>query len=318
MYKECTQFMKSTPVIRILFFLCLALCLMPFVSAPIALAGGFLFNLFLGHPYERLNHQATGWLLKASVVGLGFGMTAHSAWMAGKDGFELTIGSVIIVLLLGALLGKFLSMSRKSSHLIASGTAICGGSAIAAVAPAVDASEKDTSVSLGVVFLLNSIALIIFPSIGHLMNLSQHQFGLWSAIAIHDTSSVVGAASAYGEEALRVATTVKMARALWIIPVALISAYLFGGKGKKCSIPWFIFVFMGAIALNSTMDVCRYFNGEVVDVSKKLLVVTLFLIGSGLSFEKMKSVGWKALILGVSLWVIISVSSLAVIMGTSH
>lgn len=310
--------MNSKPIaVRILFFLCLALCLAPFISAPIALAGGFLFNLLLGHPYERINHKATGFLLKGSVIGLGFGMTVHSAWMAGKDGIELTIGSVFLVLLLGVILGKLLSMNRKSSHLIASGTAICGGSAIAAVAPAVNASEKDTSVSLGVVFLLNSIALIIFPWIGHQLNLSQHQFGLWSAIAIHDTSSVVGAASSYGEEALQVATTVKMARALWIIPVALISAFAFGSKGKKLSIPWFIFLFVAAIALNSYVDICHYFNGGVVAVSKKLLVVTLFLIGAGLSFEKMKSVGWKALILGVSLWIVISISSLAVIMKTA-
>ncbi|MEG2328234.1 MAG: putative sulfate exporter family transporter, partial [Akkermansia sp.] len=299
---------------RFLFILCVLCCFTPWISAPIALVGGFLFNLLWGHPYERLNHKATGLLLKASVIGLGFGMTTQSAWDAGKNGFGLTVGSVIVVLLLGSLIGKWLSMPAKSSHLIASGTAICGGSAIAAVGPAVNASEKDISVSLGVIFLLNSIALIIFPSIGHLFDLSQHQFGLWSAIAIHDTSSVVGASSAYGEEALQVATTVKMARALWIIPVALVSALVFGGKGKKCKMPWFIFLFIFAIIANSYLPICQYVNGTIVEISKRALVVTLFLIGAGLSVDKMKSVGWKALILGVSLWIIISIASLFVIL----
>ena len=195
-------------------------------------------------------------------------------------------------------------MPRKSSHLVASGTAICGGSAIAAVAPAVNASEKEISVSLGVVFLLNAVALVVFPFIGHLLGLSQHQFGLWSAIAIHDTSSVVGAASAYGNEALEVATTVKLARALWIIPVSLLSAFLFKNKGKKISIPWFILFFILAMLANS------YLPG----ISTVAPAITLFLIGAGLSVEKIKSVGWKPLILGIILWITVSILSLLVIM----
>ena len=184
------------------FILALVFCATPYVSAPIALVGGFLFTLFFGHPYAKLNHKATNILLKASVVGLGFGMNVQSALQVGREGLGLTVASITTVLILGYLVGGWLKMPRKSSHLVASGTAICGGSAIAAVAPAVNASEKEISVSLGVVFLLNAVALVVFPFIGHLLGLSQHQFGLWSAIAIHDTSSVVGAASAYGNAAL--------------------------------------------------------------------------------------------------------------------
>lgn len=228
-----TRSARKTAVLKACFILCIALCATPYVSAPIALVGGFLFSLFWGHPFAKLNHKATGLLLKVSVVGLGFGMNVHSALQVGREGLELTVVSIALLLTLGYFVGRWLRMPRKSSHLVASGTAICGGSAIAAVAPAVDASEKEISVSLGVVFLLNSVALILFPAIGHLLGLTQHQFGMWSAIAIHDTSSVVGAASAYGSEALEVATTVKLARALWIIPVSLLSALLFRSKGRR-------------------------------------------------------------------------------------
>ena len=199
---------KKTVAVKAGFIIAIVLCATPYVSAPIALVGGFLFTLFFGHPFEKLNHKATNLLLKASVVGLGFGMNLDSALAAGRDGFWLTVCSITLVLTLGYFIGKRLGMPRRTSHLVASGTAICGGSAIAAVAPAVNASEKEMSVSLGVVFLLNAIALVVFPFIGHLLGLTQHQFGLWSAIAIHDTSSVVGAASAYGDEALMVATAV--------------------------------------------------------------------------------------------------------------
>lgn len=306
-------FSQNPTFLKVLFILALVLCTTPYISAPIALVGGFLFNLFLGHPFSRFNGKATSLLLKTSVVGLGFGMNIHTALAVGKEGLELTICSITIVLVLGYLIGKWLKMSRPASHLVAAGTAICGGSAIAAVAPAINASEKDISVSLGIIFLLNSIALLIFPVIGHLLNLSQYDFGLWSAIAIHDTSSVVGAASAYGEEALQVATTVKLGRALWIIPVTLLSAFLFKSKDKKIPIPWFIGYFILAMLANSYLPFVNLFNTQVVTISKATLVVTLFLIGSGLSVEKMKSVGWKPLVLGIILWVVISVLSLAAI-----
>lgn len=306
---------KKTVAVKAGFIIAIVLCATPYVSAPIALVGGFLFTLFFGHPFEKLNHKATNLLLKASVVGLGFGMNLDSALAAGRDGFWLTVCSITLVLTLGYFIGKRLGMPRRTSHLVASGTAICGGSAIAAVAPAVNASEKEMSVSLGVVFLLNAIALVVFPFIGHLLGLTQHQFGLWSAIAIHDTSSVVGAASAYGDEALMVATTVKLARALWIIPISLLSAVLFKSSGKKISIPWFIFFFILAMLANTYLPFVSTFGPAINSISKTALVVTLFLIGAGLSVEKIKSVGWKPLILGIILWVVVSVLSLIAIVN---
>lgn len=291
----------------------MVLCISGYVSSPVALVGGFLFSYFLGHPFLSLNSKAVNWLLKIAVVGLGFGMNLKETLAAGQDGFILTVFSISITLILGYFLGRLLKMNRKSSHLISSGTAICGGSAIAAVAPVINASEKDISISLGVIFLLNSIALIVFPPLGHLFGLSQHQFGLWCAIAIHDTSSVVGAAYTFGEEALKVATTVKLARALWIIPLSILSVFLFKGKGKSVKIPYFIFLFILAIIMNSYLAIPSVITGSITSISKSLLVLTLFLIGAGLSLDKIKSAGWKPMILGVSLWIFISISSILVI-----
>ena len=287
---------------KALFFFCIVLCATPYLSAPVALLGGFLFTFLLGHPFPKLSGKATGMLLKASVVGLGFGMNIHSALQVGREGLWLTIASISTVLVLGYVIGRWFHMRRKMSHLVAS------------VAPAVKANEKETSVSLGVVFLLNSVALLLFPLLGHWLGLTQHQFGLWSAIAIHDTSSVVGASSAYGSEALNVATTVKLARALWIIPVSLLSALLFRSSGKKVSIPWFIGFFIVAMLLNSYLPFVGMFNTQLVTVSKAALVVTLFLIGSSLSVEKIRAVGFKPLLLGVLLWAVVSVGSLLAIL----
>lgn len=284
------------------------------VAAPIALVAGFLFVCLFGNPFHKHMGKLTKYLLQISVVGLGFGMNVHSALSAGKEGFWITITSIVLVLGLGYFFGKMLKMPRKVSHLVASGTAICGGSAIAAVAPAVKADENEMSMSLGVVFLLNAIALIVFPVIGHMLGMSQHDFGTWCAIAIHDTSSVVGAASAYGEEALMVATTVKLARALWIIPISLISALMFKSGNNKISIPWFIFIFILAMLANSYLPLGKV-SGYVFDGSKSLLVATLFLIGSNLSIKKMREVGIKPLILGVMLWVVVGVYSLAIILA---
>ena len=297
---------------KILFIVVLILCTSGYIPAPAALVGGFLFTLFAGDPFPGLGRKATSLLLKSSVVGLGFGMNAQAALQAGREGFLLTISSIILILLLGLLLGKLLKIPTKLSHLVASGTAICGGSAIAAVAPAVGANGREVSVSLGVVFLLNAIALVLFPFLGHMLGLSEHQFGLWSAIAIHDTSSVVGAASAYGEQALQVATTVKLARALWIIPLSLLSVVLFRSKGKKVSIPWFILLFVGAMLLNSYFPLAIY--APLFTISKSLLVATLFLIGSSLSISSIREVGLKPLLLGVILWVVISILSLLAIL----
>lgn len=295
------------------FILAAITCLFPFVNGPIALVAGFLFMNLIGHPFQDLNHKAVSWLLKIAVVGLGFGMNIHVTMAVGMDGLGLTAGSIFLVLIVGFFVGKSLKMQRNTTHLISSGTAICGGSAIAAVAPIINASEKDMSVSLGVVFLLNSVALLLFPQIGHLFDLSQHEFGLWSAIAIHDTSSVVGAAHAFGDEALMVATTVKLARALWIIPLSLISVFLFKGKSNSIKIPWFILLFIGAILLNSYFPFPEMIGNSISVSSKSILVLTLFLVGAGLSIEKMKAAGWKPMILGMSLWIMISVLSLFVI-----
>lgn len=288
----------------------MVLCILGYVSSPVALVGGFLFAYFFGHPFLTLNAKVVNWLLKIAVVGLGFGMNLAETFKAGKDGFILTVFSIAITLVLGYFIAKLLRMDRKSGHLISSGTAICGGSAIAAVAPVIKASEKDISISLGVVFLLNSIALIVFPPLGHFFELTQHQFGLWCAIAIHDTSSVVGAAYTFGDEALKVATTVKLARALWIIPLTLLSVFLFKGKGKKIKIPYFILLFILAIVANSYLPISEMITEGITDISKSLLVLTLFLIGAGLSLDKIKSAGLKPMILGVSLWVVISVASI--------
>lgn len=304
---------RNETLVKVLFILCMVLCILGYVSSPVALVGGFLFSYFLGHPFLTLNSKTVNWLLKIAVVGLGFGMNLKETLAAGKEGFILTVFSISATLIIGYFLGKLLKMNRKGSHLISSGTAICGGSAIAAVAPVIDASEKDISISLGVIFLLNSIALIIFPPLGHLLGLSQHEFGLWCAIAIHDTSSVVGAAYTFGEEALKVATTVKLARALWIIPLSLLSVFLFKGKGKSVKIPYFIFLFILAIVLNSYVAIPEVITLSITSISKSLLVLTLFLIGAGLSIDKIKSAGWKPMILGVSLWAFISISALLAI-----
>lgn len=308
------QFLDNNKSIRVVILVtALVISATPFVNPPIALLLGFLFAQFIGHPFIHLNHKATNILLKTSVVGLGFGMNLSAAIHAGHDGFLLTVASIFTTLTLGYLIGRSLKIAQKTSHLVASGTAICGGSAIAAVGPMVDASEKDMSVALGTVFLLNSIALLIFPPIGHFFKLTQHQFGLWSAIAIHDTSSVVGAASTYGQEALQTATTVKLARALWIIPVALLTALVFKSKNRKIKLPWFIGLFILAMLFNTYMPVFGSSFKFISDISKTGLTVTLFLIGAGLSFEKIKSVGWKPLALGVALWIFISVVSLVTI-----
>lgn len=296
------------------FVFLMILCLTPVVNAPIALLAGFLFAARWGHPFIEYNHKATNWLLKTSVVGLGFGMNIEQALQSGEQGFELTVFSICAILLLGTFLGRVFKINARTTHLVSSGTAICGGSAIAAIAPVVNAGEKDMSVALGTVFALNSIALIIFPAIGHALDLSQYQFGLWSAIAIQDTSSVVGAASAYGKEALLVATTVKLARALWIVPVALITMLFFKNKNKRIAIPWFIGLFVLAMLANSYFPLSHWLTTGITRVAKSLLVLTLFLIGAGLSIEKIKTVGWRPLLLGILLWGFISVASLWVIL----
>lgn len=271
---------------------------------------GLVIAQFIGHPYLHLNHRTTHILLQISVVGLGFGMNASNALKAGKDGFLFTIASIIGTLVIGYFMGKILRIDRKSAYLIAVGTAICGGSAIAAVSPVMKAEEKQISVALGTIFMLNSLALFIFPFIGHSLNLSQTQFGLWSAIAIHDTSSVVGAAGKYGTQSLEVATTVKLARALWIIPVALLSAFLFKNSSSKVKIPWFIGLFILAMIANTYIPFVQNFSHYLTGIAKAGLTLTLFLIGCGLNRKLLLSVGFRPLIQGVVLWGIISAAAL--------
>ncbi|MFM9402956.1 YeiH family protein [Myroides odoratimimus] len=290
------------------------LSLFPFISSAVALVIGVVYAQLFENPYAKQTKKATGLLLKVAVIGLGFGMNVYSAISAGKDGFILTIFSIFLTLALGFLLGKVLKIDKKISYLVSSGTAICGGSAIAAVSPVIKADEKQISVALGIVFILNSVALIIFPPIGHALGLSQVDFGLWSAIAIHDTSSVVGAAAKYGDQALEVATTVKLARALWVIPVAFLSMVFFKNKGGKVKLPYFIGLFVLAMLANSYIPAVQSIGPYIVEASKAALTLTLFLIGTSLSYRTVKSVGFKPLLEGVGLWIFISVTSLLYIM----
>ena len=289
-----------------------------YVSPPIALFLVLLFALLFGQAYPKFNKKVSKKLLQYSVVGLGFGMNLQASLQSGKEGMAFTIVSVVGTMLIGWLIGrKLLKVERDTSYLISSGTAICGGSAIAAVGPVLKAKDTEMSVALGTVFILNAIALFVFPVIGHALDMTQQQFGMWAAIAIHDTSSVVGAGAAYGEEALQVATTIKLTRAMWIIPLALATSFIFKSKGQKISIPWFILFFVLAMIFNtyvlSTTEVGTTIGHYINDFARKSLTITLFFIGASLSRDVLKSVGIKPLIQGVLLWIIISFSTLAYI-----
>lgn len=297
---------------RVLFVGCVVGAM--FVGPALALFGGIVFALLLGNPFLKYSKRGSKFLLQFAVVGLGFGMNLHDSLRAGADGMIFTIVSVVGVMGLGVLLGWWLGLKKKLAYLISSGTAICGGSAIAAIAPVVGADDDETTMSLATIFTLNAVALFVFPALGHLFALSEHQFGLWSAIAIHDTSSVVGAASAYGQEALVTATTVKLTRALWIIPLALVSMFFFKSQGRKLVTPWFIFLFVLAMIFNTYVDIPVGLGEAIGVVSHGSLSVTLFLIGGGLSLQAIRNVGARPLILGVILWVVISVVSLIVIL----
>ena len=272
---------RSITTREVIFLLAVVFCLSPLITPPIALLMGLLIAQFIGHPYLHLNHKATHILLQVSVVGLGFGMDVTSALKAGKEGILFTIVSIIGTLVIGFFVGKFLKIAKKTSYLISAGTAICGGSAIAAISPVIKAEEKQISVALGTIFILNSIALFLFPVIGHAMKLSQTQFGLWCAIAIHDTSSVVGAASKYGTQALEIATTVKLARASRIIPVALLSTFIFKNKGVKIKIPYFIGLFVLAMIANTYVPFVTQYSHYLTGFAKAGLTLTLFLDGCG-------------------------------------
>ena len=293
--------------LKILFIILAALCFFPIVSPPIALFLGIIFVNIFGQVFNA--DKIIKIVLQVSIVGLGFGINLKQALQAGSEGFLFTVFSITLIVVLGIVLGYIFRIDKIITQLISFGTAICGGSAIAAIAPILKADGKQTSVSLGIIFLLNALALFIFPEIGQYFHLSQNQFGIWSAIAIHDTSSVVGAASKYGHEALQTATTVKLARALWIIPISFVLSFL-NKSGGKIKIPYFIGFFILAILVNSYFPAIKEVTDYVVDFSKSSLKVALFLIGTGLSFQNLKNIGIKPLLLGIILWVVISVISL--------
>jgi len=294
---------------KTVFFLLLILSATGFISPPIALCAGIIFGLSLEHPYAGDSRALAKFLLQASIVALGFGMNLHEVLKAGRSGFLYTALGIGFALAAGFLIGKLVSVRGTTSYLISAGTAICGGSAIAAIGPILGAAEEEMAVSLGTVFILNSIALLIFPSIGGHFHLSQSQFGLWSALAIHDTSSVVGAASRYGNEALVVATTVKLARALWIVPLALATAAVRHSR-SKIQIPWFIFLFCLAAVINTYGPQEPRLSQMFFQLGRLGLTVTLYLIGTGISRATLEDVGWRPLAQGVFLWILVGVTSL--------
>ena len=310
-------------IAKIIYIVFIALILLPIdklgipqINAPIALLAGLIFAFSFKNPCPKFNKKTSKYLLQIAVVCLGFNMNLHESLKSGSEGMMFTVVSVIGVMILGILIGYWFHLNRKTAYLISSGTAICGGSAIAAVGPVLKANENEMAVSLGVIFILNAIALFIFPPIGHMLDMSQEQFGTWAAIAIHDTSSVVGAGEQYGEVALQMATLIKLTRALWIIPLAIVTMFLFREKGSKISIPWFIFIFILAMIVNTYVSLPEWFVNAMVWVARRGMVVTLFLIGASLSLATVRQVGIKPLLLAISLWVIISLSSLAVVMKT--
>ena len=294
-------------LLQLLFLALAVLSFSPLVSPPIALLFGILFVNIFGKVLETDTFVKK--LLQYSIIGLGFGINLNTAIEAGSQGFLFTVSTIALVMIFGLFLAKILKIDKTIAQLISAGTAICGGSAIAAVAPILKANSKQTSVALGIVFVLNAVALFIFPEIGHFFNLTQNQFGIWSAIAIHDTSSVVGAASKYGNEALQIATTVKLARALWIIPLAFLISIFTKSEGK-IKIPYFIGFFILAILAGTYLPFLQNFNTVISEISRDTLKVALFLIGAGLSLQNLKNIGIKPLLLGIILWIFISSISL--------
>lgn len=297
---------------KMLFLILIALSAMPFVTTPLSLTAGIAFGLFLGNPWPAKSSVWSKKLLQISVIGLGFGVSIGQIWTTGKESVVYTVIGIAITILLGILIGKYLKTNGKVALLIAFGTAICGGSAIAAMAPVIRASDEETAVSLATVFTLNSAALFAFPLIGHYFNLTQREFGMWAALAIHDTSSVVGAAAVYGSSALAVATTVKLTRAVWIAPIALVTAWV-KKSDSKVQIPLFIIGFIAAAAIRSLLPGFNPFWNSVALIAKQSLVVTLFLIGAGLTKNVLQDIGVKPLLQGTMVWLLVSFSTFAFI-----
>jgi uncharacterized integral membrane protein (TIGR00698 family) len=308
------------PLPKIIFVLALALSFTGLLSPPVALTVGIFFGLSFKHPYISESRGIARTLLQSSVVALGFGMNLHEVLKAGRSGFIYTALGISFALLVGLAFGKLLRVRGNSSFLITAGTAICGGSAIAAIGPILQADDEEMAVSLGTIFILNSIALLIFPPIGNTLHLSQSQFGLWAALAIHDTSSVVGAATKFGAQALVIGTTVKLARALWIVPLALATAAIkhnrsqkntgSGETGARIQFPWFILLFIFAAVVNTYVRTVGHITPSLFTLGRLGLTATLFLIGSGISRTTLKTVGWRPLFLGILLWLAVAFSSL--------
>ncbi len=334
-----TSLVLSLPFLltrQVVFIAAAVACLTPWVTPPLALAAGIAFALTIGNPFASFTKNAAKWLLQSCVVALGFGLNLSVVWEAGRTGFVFAAASIVLTLGLGALLGRLLGVAPRTGGLISAGTAICGGSAIAAVGSVTGAGEGEITVAMGTVFLLNAVALYLFPAVGHALHLSQTQFGTWAGVAIHDISSVVGAASHYGPQALRVATAVKLSRALWIVPVALLASAAFrigGSRGVvgstvgftaeqttpgRVQVPWFIGLFLLA-------SVAREFLAQVAAAAPAIthlatvgLTLTLFLIGAGISAGTLRAVGVRPLAQGVLLWLVISAGTLLVILRTVH
>lgn len=290
---------------RILYIILLAACFIPSISPVHALCFGIAFSQIFGNPFVHKSSWLSQRLLKFSVVGLGFGLSINEVWQVGKSSIGLTLVAILATITVGVLLGRLLKIDPITSGLISCGTAICGGSAIAAMVPVLRAKNDQSAIALSTVFILNAIALLIFPIIGHQFGLSQHQFGLWAGMAIHDTSSVVGAAASYGDQALHFATTVKLTRALWIAPLALGAGLLFKSD-QRPSFPLFIGGFILAALIRSQTPSLEYVWHFLAITAKQCLAATLFLIGSGLSRQLLKQTGLRPLIQGTLLWVIVS------------
>lgn len=305
---------RAALVGRTIYFVALVVAASGLASPPLALLGGLIFGFTLEHPFPEGSRRASRFLLQASVVALGFGMNLHEILQAGRAGFLYTAGGIGATMLIGLGLGATLRVGRKPSFLISAGTAICGGSAIAAVGPIVGASEDEMGVSIGVVFILNSVALFLFPLLGHILHMTQEQFGLWAALAIHDTSSVVGAAAKYGATALAIGTTIKLARALWIIPLSLATAITLKSKAR-IQWPWFILFFCLAALLNTWLTGASRTFGVLNDLGKIGLTVTLFLIGTALNRETMRNVGHRPFLQGLALWIVVGTGTLALILS---
>ena len=306
-----------------------ATCLVLWSSPPTALVAGILFALLIGHPFAHWNHHVTKWLLQVCVVLLGFGMNLPVVLRLGLNGSLFAAATICTTLLLGWWVGRRLALDRKTTTLISVGTAICGGSAIAAVSSVIGASEAEIAVSIGTIFLLNAVALYVFPLAGHLLHLSQAQFGLWAGVAIHDISSVVGAGLSYGPDALQTATAVKLSRTLWIVPLTLAIAFGLGrrkpagagvedskrAKKFKIAVPWFIGFFLLASLLRSYVPAVSEWSPELSGIARRGMILVLFLIGTSLSVRALRVVGWRTVATGLVLWLFICVASLLAICG---